>query len=138
MFYFYARVSLSCSFSFSPELCHPVDHSYCRKPFSLYLICNQSNWKTLFLFMSTAVLQILNYVNSIWLKFYSGFMNHCIFYFRCEFWYMYVILWFIYYIFWVLPNLFYNAVFWTIQVRHVRMRRVENTGSLHLVSELWF
>ena len=44
---------------------------------------------------------------------------------------------FIYCIFWDLPNFIYNAVFWAIQVRHVRMRMVENTWLLHLVLELW-
>ena len=41
---------------------------------------------------------------------------------------------FIYCIFWDLPNFIYNAVFWAIQVRHVRMRMVENTGSLQTSS----
>ena len=45
-----------------------------------------------------------------------------------------VILW----LYFICSKFIYNAVFWAIQVRHVRLRMAKNTGLLHLVLELWF
>ena len=138
--YFYLR-------SGQPELFTDLDSTFWRLE-SLEIICLSS-----FIYSSSVVLfslylviifklllyfisSIVSYVTLIYL--YSSFMNYYFTYFRCTI--ITLCLWsviFIYCIFWDLPNFIYNAVFWAIQVRHVRMRMVENIGLLQLVSELW-